>query len=323
MNDRQSDDLAIYVAWLSYIGGYTQAEIADRLSLSRAKVHRLIGEAHQAGYVHVYIDRAPKRLVSYEDRIAAHFGLSQCLVVPDIAESGDPRGNMAALGSAAARYVHGRIASGEVLALGVSWGRSLAEMTRQLPRESHPDLAIVSLMGSLTQQSAINPFDVVYRLAEKTGGQGFFLPVPFIADSIKDRNVLMAQRSVADALARARDIDLGVVGIGAMALTQPMFMEQRGLLGEHHLAELTEAGAVGELVGHFLDRDGWPVHEAINERTIGLSLAELAEREIVAVSGGADKGAAIAAVLNCGVVDRLFIDQPAAEALLRIHSRAA
>ena len=65
MAGRQTDDLAIYVAWLSYIGGYTQAEIADRLSLSRAKVHRLIGEAHQAGYVHVYIDRSPQRLVSY------------------------------------------------------------------------------------------------------------------------------------------------------------------------------------------------------------------------------------------------------------------
>lgn len=323
MSDRQTDDMAIYVAWLSYIGGYTQAEIADRLSLSRAKVHRLIGEAHQAGYVHVYIDRVPKRLVSYEDRIAAHYGLSQCLVVPDVAESGDQRGNLVALGSAAARHVHGRIASGKVLSLGVSWGRSLAEMTRQMPREDHPDLAIVSLMGSFTQQSAINPFDVVYRLAEKTAAQGFFLPVPFIADSIEDRNVLMAQRCVADALARARGIDLGVVGIGAMALDQPMFMEERGLLGARHLAELTTAGAVGELVGHFLDRDGQLVHKAINERTIGLSLAELAEREIVAVTGGADKGPAIQAVLNSGVIDRLFIDQPAAEALLRTRSCVA
>ncbi|HET7315275.1 sugar-binding transcriptional regulator [Salinisphaera sp.] len=323
MADRQTDDLAIYVAWLSYIGGYTQAEIANRLSLSRAKVHRLIGEAHQAGYVHVYIDRAPKLLVSYEDRIAERFGLAQCLVVPDVGDPGDRQGNVVALGSAAARYVHGRIVGGDVAALGVSWGRSLAEMTRQLPREAHPGLAVVSLMGSLTQQSAVNPFDVVYRLADKTGGQGFFLPVPFIADSIEDRRVLMAQRSVADALNRARRIDLGVVGIGAMALDQPMFMEERGLLGERQLAELIEAGAVGELVGHFLDRHGQPVPMAINERTIGLSLAELAEREIIAVTGGADKGPAIQAVLSSGVIDRLILDEPAAEALLRMKTRAA
>ncbi|MES1955794.1 sugar-binding transcriptional regulator [Salinisphaera hydrothermalis] len=321
--DRQTDDLAIYVAWLSYIGGYTQAEIAERLSLSRAKVHRLIGEAHQAGYVHVYIDRSPQRLVSYEDRIAECFGLSQCLVVPDVEDPNDRHGNVVALGCAAARYVHGRIASGEVSSLGVSWGRSLAEMTRQLPREAHPELAIVSLMGSLTQQSAINPFDVVYRLAEKTGGQGFFLPVPFIADSIEDRNVLMAQRSVADVLTRAREIDLGIVGIGAMALDQPMFMEERGLLGKRQLSELIDAGAVGELVGHFLDCNGKPIHMAMNERTIGLSLAELAEREIVAVTGGADKGPAIQAVLNSGVIDRLIVDEPAARSLLAVHSRAA
>lgn len=323
MADRQTDDLAIYVAWLSYIGGYTQAEIADRLSLSRAKVHRLIGEAHQAGYVHVYIDRAPSRLVSYEDRIAERFGLAQCQVVPDVGTPNDRHANTTALGATAARYLRGRLASGGVASLGVSWGRSLAEMTRQLPREAHPELAIVSLMGSLTQQSAINPFDVVYRLAEKTGGQGFFLPVPFIADSIEDRAVLMAQRSVADALARARQIDLGVVGIGAMALDQPMFMEKRGLLGERHLADLAAAGAVGELVGHFLDCHGQPVREAVNERTIGVSLAELAEREIVAVSGGADKGSAINAVLKSGVIDRLIIDEPAAESLLEVNTRAA
>lgn len=323
MADRPSDDLAIYVAWLSYVGGYTQAQIANRLSLSRAKVHRLIGEAHRAGYVHVYIDRSPQRLVAYEDRIAHHFGLSQCLIVPDVEDPNDRHGNVVALGSAAARYVHGRIASGEVASLGVSWGRSLAEMTRQLPHEARPNLAIVSLMGSLTQQSAINPFDVVYRLAECTGGQGFFLPVPFIADSIEDRQVLMAQRSVADALARARNVDLGVVGIGAMALDQPMFMEDRGLLGARHLEELIEAGAVGELVGHFLDHCGQPVSKQINQRTIGLSMDELAEREIVAVTGGADKGPAIQSVLRSGVIDRLIIDETAARSLLEEEPRAA
>lgn len=322
MADRQNGDLAIYVAWLSYIGGYTQAEIAKRLSLSRAKVHRLIGEAHQAGYVHVYIDRSPAHLVSYEDRITARFGLRQCQVVPDVADSDDQRGNTVALGAAAARYVHGRLSSGEIRSLGVSWGRSLAAMTGQLPRDSCPGLAVISLMGSLTQQSAINPFDVVYRLAECTGGQGFFLPVPFIADSIEDRQVLMAQRSVADTLARARNVDLGVVGIGAMAMDQPMFAEERGLLGRRQLAELVDAGAAGELVGQFVDRHGQPVALDINQRTIGLSLAELRGREIVAVTGGADKGPALQAVLNTGVIDYLILDEPAALSLLSVERNA-
>lgn len=315
MTARESGDLAIYVAWLSYIGGYTQAEIAARLSLSRAKVHRLIGEAHRAGYVHVFVDRSPQRLVDLEDYIARRYELTQCMIVPDVEDAAERQGNVVALGAAAARYVHGRLVSGEVRSLGVSWGRSLAEMTRQLPRENLPELAIVSLMGSLTQQAAINPFDVVYRLAEVTGGQGFFLPVPFIADTIEDRRVLTAQRIVAEALERARGVDLCVVGIAAMRIDQPIFRAERGLLGRDSLDGLIEAGVVAELVGHFLDRDGRPVDTDMNRRTIGVSFSELDDREVVAVVGGADKVEAIRAVLVSGVVDRLIIDECAAAAL--------
>ncbi|WP_158583476.1 sugar-binding transcriptional regulator [Salinisphaera sp. Q1T1-3] len=312
---QDSRDLSIYVAWLSYVGGYTQAEIATRLSLSRAKVHRLIGEAHKAGYVHVFIDRSPQQLVDQEDRLARRFSLTQCTVVPDVEDEAERGGNLAALGAASARYVHGRLASGEVTSLGVSWGRSLAEMTRRMPREQRTDLSVVSLMGSLTQQAAINPFDVVYRLAEITGGQGFFLPVPFIADTVADRDVLNAQRIVGEALERARSVDLAVVGIAAMRADQPIFRAERGLLGADELADLKAAGVVAELVGHFLDRTGRLVDIDMNRRTIGVSFAELAGLEVVAVVGGADKAEAIRAVLASGVIDRLIIDECAARAL--------
>ena len=320
---RDPHDLAIYVAWLSYIGGHTQAEIAERLSLSRAKVHRLISEAHEAGFVHVFIDRSPQALVDQEDRLARAYSLSQCLLVPDVAAPGEPAGNTVAIGAAAARYVQKRLAAGDVRSLGVSWGRSLAEMTRQLPRESYPSLSIVSLMGSLTQQAAINPFDVVYRLAEITGGQGFFVPVPFIADSVADRDVLLAQRSVVDALTRARAVDLCVVGIAAMKPDQPIFRSERGLLPAGARDELVAHGCVAEIVGHFLDSDGCLVDHPINRRTIGLSFAELAERDVMAVVGGADKAPAIRAVLKSGLVNRLIIDAPAANALEQQDAVAA
>ena len=315
---RDQQDLAIYVAWLSYVGGHTQADIAQRLSLSRAKVHRLIGEAHDAGFVHVFIDRSPQALVDQEDRLIARYGLTQCTLVPDVTGPGTGTDNTVAIGSAAARYVHKRLANGEVRALGVSWGRSLAEMTRQLPRESYPDLSIVSLMGSLTQRAAINPFDVVYRLAEITGGQGFFLPVPFIADTVADRGVLLAQRSVVDALARARAVDLCVVGIAAMKDDQPIFRSERGLLAEGARDELMASGCVAEVVGHFLDTRGQLVDHPINRRTIGLSFAELARQNVLAAVAGAHKATAIHAVLQSGLVDRLIIDAPAANALERL-----
>ncbi|GAB3685232.1 sugar-binding transcriptional regulator [Salinisphaera aquimarina] len=319
---KDTDDLAVQVAWLSYIGGYTQADIASRLSLSRAKVHRLISEAHAAGYVHVFIDRSPARLVALEDRVRDAFGLRQCTVVPDISDHEDRAPNVAAVGAAAARYLHGRFASGDIASLGLSWGRALSEMTRQLPRGQYSDLALVSLMGSLTLQSAINPFDVVYRLADITGGQGFFLPAPFMADSVEDKSVLVAQRSVSDALERARGVDLCCVGIGALLKEQPMFAQAVGLLGESDLADLQAAGAEGELLGHFLDSSGRLVDSPTNNRTIGLSLDELKGLDVMGVAAGEHKAPALIAVLNSGVLDYLIIDERAADAVCLLMDKA-
>lgn len=322
-SEQRTDDLAVQVAWLSYIGGLTQAQIATRLSLSRAKVHRLITEAHQAGYVHVFIDRAPERLISLEDTIREHFGLEQCVVVPNVESPGAQKGNLKAVASAAARYIHGRIVSGEVKSLGVSWGRSLAEIAKALPRGEFSDLSFISLMGSLTLQAAINPFDVIYRLSDTTGGQGFFLPAPFIANSVEDKHVLMAQRSVQDALERARGVDLCCLGIGAINADQPMFAESMGLLSEQDRDVLEAAGAEGELAGQFLDKHGRLIDNPLNQRTIGLSLDELKTLDVLGVGGGAQKAPAIAAVLRSGVLKRLIIDETAANAVVSRLSEAA
>jgi DNA-binding transcriptional regulator LsrR (DeoR family) len=308
-------DLAVHVAWLSYVGGYTQAEIAKRLTLSRAKVHRLISEAHASGYVHVFIDRSPHRLIALEDQIAARFGLTTCIVTPDVDETPSPHGSLAALGSAAARLLNNRLARGDVHAIGVSWGRSLAEMARQFPRQVRPDLAVVSIMGSLTRQSAINPLDVVHRLTDATGAQGFFLPVPFIADSVQDKEVLTAQRSVRFGIERARETELCLVGIGTISAEQPMFVESMGLLNRDKVAALRGVGAAGELVGHFLGHDGALLDIDINQQTIGLSMDELHTRETIAVAGGQEKVSAIRAVLRSGVLDGLVTDENAAAEL--------
>ena len=48
--------LATRAAWLSFVGRYTQEEIAQRLGVSRVKVNRLIALAQRAGRVHVFVE---------------------------------------------------------------------------------------------------------------------------------------------------------------------------------------------------------------------------------------------------------------------------
>ena len=109
-----------------------------------------------------------------------------------------------------------------------------------------------------------------------------------------------------------------VVGIAAMKDDQPIFRSERGLLAEGARDELMASGCVAEVVGHFLDTRGQLVDHPINRRTIGLSFAELARQNVLAAVAGAHKATAIHAVLQSGLVDRLIIDAPAANALERL-----
>lgn len=49
-------DQAARAAWMSYVGGMTQDEIANQLGVSRPGVQRLLALARQEGLVKVHID---------------------------------------------------------------------------------------------------------------------------------------------------------------------------------------------------------------------------------------------------------------------------
>ena len=108
------------------------------------------------------------------------------------------------LAAAGAHYLHDVLDRGEAKLIGVGHGRTLDEVVKYLPRVKRPDVHFVSLLGSLTRHAAANPFDVIHRLAEITGAEGYFMPVPFFANSIEDKKVLLAQMGITDVFALAR-----------------------------------------------------------------------------------------------------------------------
>lgn len=318
----QSDlGLATRAAWLSYVGGLTQEDIARRLGVSRVKVNRLIALAHREGLVRVFVEGTAAECVALEDRIAEAYGLELCLVAPDLGpgHGGDADLPLATLAAAGARYLMGALERPDVHIVGVGHGRTLAAVVDRLPRIARTDLKFVSLLGSLTRNAAANPFDVIHRLAGKVGGESYFLPVPFFADSAEDKAVLAAQRSVQDVFRLARAADLVVVGIGE--LSERAHLLETGMITRAEFAELERAGAVGEVLGHFFAADGSSVAADINGRALGLAPEELKRPagrrpEVVAIAGGRGKARAIGAVLESGFLTGLVTDEATARRLV-------
>ena len=303
--------LAIRAAWLYYVHGLTQAAVADHLGISRVKVHRLVARAHQQNWVKVFVEGSTAEGIALEQALKQQFGLQYCNVVPSDIEraSKDPESGFRGLGSAAALYLHQYLEQHPKCSIGIGHGRTLAAVADALPRLSRPQSQFVSILGSLTRRSTANPFDVIYRLAERTGGAGYFVPAPFFVDSVDDAEILRGQRVVKSVLELARRTDLILVGIGNLRNTPAIYETERKALASD--------GIVGEVLGQFLDSEGRVVDCAMAQRSISLRLDELRGRPVIGVAGGADKAAAILATLRSGVLSGLVTDETTARTLLQ------
>ena len=308
--------LSIRAAWLAYVGGHTQEQIAERLGVSRVKVQRLIASAMQSGLIKFFVEGVPAECMALEDKLVEAFGLKRCVVVPTTqADLDDATDAIPALAVAAARQLTRVLDAGEVRTIGVGHGRTLAAMVERMPAANRKDTRFISLLGSLTRRSAANPFDLIAKLAERTGGECYFMPVPFLADSRADAQVLRAQRGVQHVLELVRECQLCVVGVGDLGPDTHLLRTQSVTAKE--LAGLRKGGAVGGLAGCFVASNGEPVKCEMNERAVGASLDDLRGRDVLAVAGGTYKAEAICAVLNTGLITELIVDEATAQLCLR------
>ncbi len=326
----QEPDSAIMVraAWLYHVGGLTQEDVASRLGVHRTRIVRLLAEARERGLISITIHHEQIRDLDIEGSIVRRYGLDFCLATPPLGfEAGEAEPKLAAaqemiarqaVGAAAATFLKGKLTADKPVTVGVSWGRTLEQVALHLSGVHNPRARFVSLMGSLTRNSASNPFEVVQALAARTGGEGHFLPVPFIADTQADRAVLMSQRIVANALGLAQSADIYLISVGE--LSETAFLRKQAMLSAAELRSVRAKGAVADSLGRLFDGAGAPVNHELARRTLALEFEQLRGRDVVLVAGGLQKVAAVQAMLRTGVMRGLVIDGDAAASLVASDS---
>lgn len=314
------ETLMVKVAWLYHVGGLNQAETAERLGLTRARVNRLLADALEEGVVSITIDRQHAGMVPVEEALKRRFGLDFCQATPALdlppSHGAAPvdRGGLTpvqkvafrAVGLLAANHLRAHLAREPSATVGLGWGRTIEQMTLYLAGVSAPGARFISLMGSLTSNSASNPFELVHALAKRTGGEGYFLPVPFIADTVEDKQVLLSQQQVVKALAIAQTATLCMISVGE--LEESALLRRQSMLSPEDLETLHAAGAVGDTNGIFFDAKGRPVDHSLNERTIAVPFETLRKLNVVLMVASPEKARAACALLASGVVNGLIVD---------------
>lgn len=312
LSTEDESSLVARAAWLHHVGRLTQSEVATRLNVPNVKAHRLIARAGREGMVRVFVDGAIARCVQLEQQLCRAYGLEHCEVAPNVDDEPLPLRSLGVLG---ARFLRLACEKGEDQVIGLGHGRTLAACVACLPRIDVQKVRFVSLLGGFTRRFAANPFDVINRIAERTGAEAYVLPVPFCLNSAEDRAVIVAQRGIDAIFALARSATLRFVGIGTVDGSGTS-LGTSGMIEPQEFDEVARAGGRGELLGHFFDRRGQRVETELSGRLASLSYEDLQGGKLVAVAGGTAKPEAIRAVLLSGLLRGLLTDERTAAALI-------
>ena len=304
------DQLNIRIAWYYYVNNMTQQQIADRLGITRLRVNKALATCRETGVVQIRINSPLASCIALEDQVQERFGLDRVTVVPS---PDDPSTIFRVLGVGVAPSIEEYLNDGCSIAVG--WGRTLRQAVRELQGRALPNMTVVSLLGGLHYGSANNTVEIASSLATLFGGSYFYLAAPLFAPSDQYRSMILEEASVQDVLSKARQADVALLTVGD--LSERSLMLELGLVNAEDARSLRAVGAVGDLLGHWLDRDGIEVNHPLNRRAISLDPDDLRKiKKVVLVSGGPYKAEIIRAVLLRNVVHELVIDESAALELL-------
>ncbi len=304
-------DLAARAAWLYYVAGDTQEAIADKLGVSRPAAQRLVALAVSEKLVRVELTRPIARCAELAERLSKAFDLVICDVQPTVPN--EPVATLQGIALAAALRLEGAIATSAPVVIGLTTGRTLRAMVDQVSPTNRPQHRLLSLAGSIGRDASANRYEAVMRLADRLGCRCFPRPLPLVAETIAERDVLATQRSYLMLNDLAMKAKLSLAGIGDVSWDGPLHVD--GFVTDEELQELGEAGAVGEVAGWVFDRDGRLIEGSFNARVLSAPLRHSRDRALVAVGGGPRKVAPIAAALRGRLINGLITDEDTAAAV--------
>jgi DNA-binding transcriptional regulator LsrR (DeoR family) len=308
-------ELLARLALAYYEDGLTQEALGHRFGLSRPKVQRLLDRARSLGVVEIRVSTPPWLHVDLERLVRERFGLDEVIVVPSRPE---PQARREEVARAAARYLERTLHDEAVVAVG--HGRDAGEVPRFFaPRRRIPAMFASAMGGSPLAEAPTNPNEIGRRLADRCGGRVVGLYAPAYVESARMREELLRQSAVAESLRVAASATVALVGIGGT--DDDCTMVRSGCFSLEELRRLRTAGAVGDVLGNYVDIDGAPLRSAETERLVALTLDELrAIDSVVVVVSEREKPVAILGVLRTGAVDVLVLDEDNAQILLELES---
>lgn len=309
--DSSKLDIAARAAWLYFIAGNTQEEIALKLRVSRPTAQRLVSLALDRRLVTFRFEHKISSTMELSEKLSKRLGLQHCEVVPT-----DPSApeSIAGIAACAAAFMEQTLSSSTPVVMAIGTGRTLRAAVEQIQPLNCPQHTLVGLVGNVATDGAASFFDVLSRLADLTKAQHFPIPLPVLADTEEQRDSLAAMRIIQRTVSLAHSAQVTLVGVGQMDLDAQQHID--GFISREELLNQIRLGAVGEITGWSFTADGKVMDGGVNGRVTSVPLCSPEGRLVIGVACGQRKVPAIISAIRGNILNGLITDELTAQSLL-------
>ncbi len=311
-----SREVLVEIAHQYYREDVTQEALAQRFSLSRAKVSRLLKRAREEGVVEIRVHLHPAVSAELEAALIERFGLQRALIAPD---GNDPAAQRTAVAALAGSYIARTMVDGMIVAVGMGRNvRAVADSIQGAP--SRAATFVCAIGGSVRAGEDMNPDHICRRLASRFGAESETLYAPALVANAELRAALYQNDTVRLTLDRARRADMALIGIGD--LSEDSNMVRMGWFSPQEVAAARLSGTIGDVMGYdFIDIHGRAASTEMQGRIVGLTVRDLARiPDVIAVASENTKAAAILGALRTGVINTLATSMTNALTILQLDT---
>ena len=305
-------DEAARAGWLYYVAGNTQDEIARKLGISRQAAQRLVSLSISERLIKVRLDHPIARCMELASALKIRHDLRYCEVSPS-----DPGSASSTLGIAqiAAAELERWLRRREPAIIGIGTGRTMRAVADQLPAMECPQHKLAALVGTTKIDGSASFYDVIIRVSDTVRAPHYPMPLPVVARSVEERELLTSLESVRSVLALIERADVCFVGVGGVSDSSALVLD--GIIARSEAEALRDSGAVGEITGWAFDAQGRLVSGPVNDRVASAPLRRGPGRLMIGVAMGIARRAALRGALAGKLITGLVTDEATAEHLLQ------
>ena len=309
--EAEKKNKVVEAAKLYYLLDYTQNEIAKKLGVSRPTVSRMLQTAKKEGIVQIKIRDMEENVDTLEVALEKKYKLKKAVVAP--VPQYEDHIIKTTIGLKAAEYLDTIVKDDDII--GVTWGTTLYHVAVELKKKSVNNVRIVQLKGGISH-SETNTYvsEILYLFGKAFHTTPLHLPLPAIVDQVVVKQAMMADRHIKSIIDTGKEANIALFTCGPVKSESLLF--KLGYFTDEDL-EMLYSKAVGDICSRFFDQEGQICNDSLNERTLGIDLSELKEKEYsILVAGGNQKVDSIHAALKGEFANVLITDQYTARFVL-------